>query len=494
MSDLTLQRRFRRRIIRAQARLEAGTGDRWIPLIIGGTLTAILIWINLAKVNALDAGSDLAGYTQGVWLVKEGYFPEASLFGDGVHILELHWSFILYPLALIGFIGPVAKGLVVTQSIAIGLAVFPLWRLARNVANLRIGAASALCAAYALHPATHRLATDDFHPEALAIPALIALAYFGARKRWFWYWVFVLVALSCRADLGLAVGLWGFVLLGDGERRAGLWTLGVGLMWGLGLLLVVQPLVGEAAVVGGQYGTYGDSLGEVVLNGVLNPIELLQNLASQPNTILIVGLLAPILFLPLLSLRHLLPAVPLGGLYLIADSGGSGSFAERNSLFLAFMFIAATYALNRLGSMGVSRVFIDARILTTLTAAAALSFIGSSPISFYDSPWTWSERDPVEQAIVDAAAMLAPGDAVRASPSAIGVLAERPWLYPLQTNREPSVQFDAFDVRAVLVVERDIPPRTEERRDDFALRMEELGGFELILDDQVNGVSLFYRP
>jgi hypothetical protein len=186
--------------------------------------------------------------------------------------------------------------------------------------------------------------------------------------------------------------------------------------------------------------------------------------------------------------------VPLAGLFLIADSPSSGAFAERNALLLAFMFIAAPYALNRLGDMGVSRVFIDVRILATLTAAATLAFISSSPISLYDKPWEWGDPDPVEQAIIAAAAQLPPEVAVRASPSALPVLAERPWLYPLQTNREPSVQFDAFDVRAVLVVDDDLPLRTDARRIDFIERMEALGGFQLIVDDEENGVSLFYRP
>lgn len=494
MSDLSVQRRTRRRWVQLQARLEAGTGDRIIPLTIAVVLTAVLAAVSLARLRSFEAGDDLAAYSQAVWLLGEGFQPEASLLGDDVHLLELHWSFILYPVAALGLVFPTAKMLLIVQSLALGLAVFPLWWLARRVANLRIAAASALVLAYALHPATHRLAIDDFHPEVLAVPAILALAYFGASKRWVLYWACVVIVLACRADLGLAVGLWGFVLLGDGERRAGLWTLGVGLFWSLGLLLVVQPLVGEAVVTGGQYGAYGDSLGEVFLTSIGSPLDLLLDLTSRPNVLLVVGLFAPVLFLPLLSIRHLLPAVPLSGLFLIAESQGSGAFAERTSLLLAFTFIAAPYALNRLGQLGVQRVFVDGRLLATIAAAAALSFISASPISVYEKPWEWGDPDPVEQAILDASERLPEDVAVRASPSALTALAERRWLYSLATDREPSVQFDAFDVRAILVVDRDIPARTEERRAEFAMRMEALGGFELIVDDAENGVSLFVKP
>ncbi len=494
MSDLTIQRRTQRRIVKFQSRLEAGAGDRWIPLLVGAALAAVLVWLSLGRVDSFESGGDLPGYAQAIWLIGQGFTPEATLFGDDVHLLERHWSGILYALVPFTWLFSAARVLVVAQALALGLAVVPLWRIARRVAKLRVGAASALVLAYALHPATHRLGVTDFHPESLAIPGILFLAYFGATKRWVWYWVAVAVVLLCRADLGLAVGLWGFVLLGDGERRAGLWTLGVGLLWALGLLLVVQPLVGEASLIGGQYGSYGDSLGEVLLNVVSNPIELLRDLTAQANVNLLVSLLAPVLFLPLLSIRYLLPAVPLAGLFLIANIDGTGEFGERTALLLAFMFVAAPHALDRLGNMGVNRVFVDVRLLTTIAAAAALSFVSTSPTSLYQQPWQWGTPDATEQAIIDAAAQLDTDVAVRASPSALVELAERTWLYPLETSRPPTVQFDAIGVRALLIVDRDIPERTAQERDDFTRSMAERAGFDLIIDDRENGVALFFRP
>jgi len=155
----------------------------------------VLAAVSLARLGSFEGGEDLAAYTQATWLLSEGFQPEASLLRDGVHILELHWSFILYPVAGLALIFPTAKMLVVAQAVALGLAVFPLWWLARRVANLRVAAASALVLAYALHPATHRLAIDNFHPEVLAVPAMLAIAYFGASKRWFGYWICVVIVL-----------------------------------------------------------------------------------------------------------------------------------------------------------------------------------------------------------------------------------------------------------------------------------------------------------
>ena len=494
MSELPLQRRARRRLVRLQARLEGGTGDRWIPLIMAIVLSGTLAMLALSRVRGLDAGTDLAGYSQALWLVGEGKLPQASLFGDGVHLLGVHWSFIVYPLALPATFASTANVLVVAQSIALGVGVIPLWRLARRVANLRIGASAALIIAYSFYPAVHELALDDFHPEAFAVPGLIAMAYLGSIKRWVGYWACVVFVLACRADMGLAVALWGFVLLSEGKRRAGLWTIGFGSSWALGLLLVVQPVLSGPVVR--QYGTYGDSLGEAILRMVTNPLDLLGDLTSQSNVSLLVGLLAPVIFLPLLSLRHLAPALPLGALYLVtADE--NAAFSERYGLLTAFVFIASTFALARLGDMGVDRVFVDNRLLLSVVAASILLFINDSPSSPYREPWQWAEQTDTDRAIEEAAVLLTSDDAVRTTPSAVVPLSERAWLHVLDTSQQPQILSAVYQVRAVLIVEDDLPPLAEEdrilQRESFDAGMR-TQGYDLIYSDVDDGVLLYYRP
>lgn len=493
MSQLPLQRRFRRAIVRFQARLEAGPGDRWIPVLIGVTLAGVLAWASLSRIDGYDTGEDLAAYSQSLWLLTQGNVPRASLFGTDVHLLELRWSFVMYPLALLAAVTSPPRLLVVTQSLALGLAVLPLWRLARHIAKLRIGAASALCVAYALHPATHEIGVEDFHPVALAVPAIIGAAYFGASKRWVWYWICVIFALLCRADLGLALGFWGFVLLGDGERRGGLWTMGVGFIWSLGFLLIAQPLIAQPGGPDVRNGYNGQNLGDVTLTSLRDPVAALQTLLTQDNLLLVIGLLTPVIFLPLLSLRHLLPAVPLAGLLLLSGPTES-PFAERSAMLLAFVMIAAAYALNRLGNMGVDRVFIDIRLLSTLAAAAILLFVATAPTSPYERPWDWSEPDATDRALTRAINLLEDDTPVRASPSALTTLSDRPWLYSLAEDRQPTAVNMGFPdfIRAVLVVEREIPERTEEDREVFDSRMA-LQGFELRFDDRDDGVSLYVR-
>ncbi|MEM8925307.1 MAG: DUF2079 domain-containing protein [Actinomycetota bacterium] len=492
MSDLPIQRRLERQLIRQEARLEAGAGDRWIPTLTTLLLAFVFVRSGLARIRSLDTGLDLAAYSQSLWLISEGKLPQASLLGTGVHLLELNWSFIMYPLAAVATVAPAPELLAVVQGVALAVAVLPLWWLARSVAQLRVGSSTALIAAYALHPATHRLGTDDFHPESLAVPAILAMAYFGATKRWLPYWLAIAFALATRADIGLAVALWGFVVLGNRERVMGFWTVGVGLVWSLGLLMVVEPLVGITGLVDGSFSADGAFIDNLVLGPLRDPVQLVQDLVAKDNIDLVVGLLAPLIFLPLLSLRYLAPAFPLGALYLVADPEVASAFAERSAILLAFMMIAAAYALNRLGNMGVDRVFLDARVLSTLTAASVLLFVAESPVSPYERPWNWGERTAIDESILVAVDKIDDDVAVRASPSSLTALSARDWIFTLDPDRPPTAAQAGFPdfTRAVLVIEGEIPDWSEGGRDDFDQSML-AQGFQIIHDDE--GVVLYSR-
>ena len=83
--------------------------------------------LGLDRLAGFSAGVDLAGYTQALWLIGDFIEPRPSVFGTDVHVLELRWSFVMYPLAAIGAIAEPAKVLIIAEATALGVAVFPLW-------------------------------------------------------------------------------------------------------------------------------------------------------------------------------------------------------------------------------------------------------------------------------------------------------------------------------------------------------------------------------
>ncbi|MEZ5341617.1 MAG: DUF2079 domain-containing protein [Acidimicrobiales bacterium] len=217
---------------------------------------------------------------------------------------------------------------------------------------------------------------------------------------------------------------------------------------------------------------------------------------AQSNTQLLISLLSPLIFLPLLSLRHVIPGIPLTAVLIVVTADNPDAFAERAALLFGLMMVASTFATSRLGNRGVDKIFVDGRVLAALVAAAFLGFVAQAPDSPYASPWEWDEPNAADASVREAALLLTADDAVRASPSALAPLAERRWLYELSSTEQPQVIFATDRVRAVLIDERTLPELDDEarlaQRESFQPAMAQRG-FELIYEDSANGVWLYYR-
>jgi hypothetical protein len=165
--------------------------------------------------------------------------------------------------------------------------------------------------------------------------------------------------------------------------------------------------------------------------------------------------------------------------------------AERSALLLPVVVVATTFALQRVGDLGVDRVFVDGRIQAAVVLASALLFLTQSPASPYREPWHWGQ-DASDRAVLEAAALVPREVSVRSSTSGLVPLAERPWLYPIRRDRPLTAGGLAAQSRAILLVEEDDPlgDAAQRRRlfDDLAR-----SGFEIVFGPQA-GVTLLRRP
>ena len=278
--------------------------------------------------------------------------------------------------------------LLAAQAASLALGIVPLWHLGRKVANLRVGAASALCLVYALHPALVDLNLGDFHPSAMAITPLMLAAYSAERRRWGRFGLFAVLAVAWSSELGLVIATMGLVLLLEGERRVGTVALAGGLAWTTGALLAVQGPLGTGLVGEGAFTAYGDTALEVLIEVLRNPFRPLGDLLADENLQVTVWILAPLLFIPVLAFRKLAPALPLQALYFVGDvplvgAEGGGRIVP----LLTFSFVAAPFALARLGRPSIERVLVDRRVLSLLGVAAVAALLTSSAIGPHSDAW-----------------------------------------------------------------------------------------------------------
>lgn len=429
----SLRRRWQRTVLRLQGSLDGEHADRLIPWLAAGLLFALLLAVDAAAIRSLEGGSGLGPWLQAAWDREHGGVTTPV---GGLDPARASWSFVSEPILWSARFVPPEALFATVQAGAIALAVVPIWRLARGEARLRVGATLTVVTAYAMAPTLHRANLSAFHPEAIAVPALVWAYLHARRENWKRYVALVVLVLACRADLGLTIAALGLVLASRGQRRAGFATAAAGLAWVTAAVIALDPSTPTGRLTpAGEFVARATSPLAVVPRLLTQPLSELADLLAEPSILFLLVVFAPLLFLPLVAPRKLLVALPCLVLAMIADRTVQRS-AERGVLdlspaaahvapALAFVVVALVFALQRVGDESVTRVNVDRRVLLALLAGATLFFVAEAPTSPYREPWAWGGRDISAGAVLDAADRIGPDDAVAVSPTATVAVAGR---------------------------------------------------------------------
>ncbi|MDH4145499.1 MAG: DUF2079 domain-containing protein [Acidimicrobiia bacterium] len=425
-----IRRKFDNIGLRWHARLDSDWADRSLPWILSGTLFVLLGALSLARLRMGEAGVGLATSVQQLWLIDAGREPVSTI--TGVSPMGSTGAWLFYPLAwALGFV-PRAAALVVIQSAALAYAVLPLWRIARRLALLRVGAATALVVAYGLFPTVHNLSLDDFQPVALAIPALFALQHHGLAGHHVRLGLSALWAVGWRADLALTIAAFGVLLAVTRQRRAGivvavtagLYTVAAALAPWLGAGDGLSPATGA-------YTRFGSGAGGVAVGLLTRPGTVLSSLGAEQNFVWVTALLLPLALLPLLSFRYLTPALPWFLLAAVGERDARLDLTLLSAPLVPFLLVATAFALVKVGRRQHDRVAVHPRLSAALMVATLIGFIGTADASPYNKPWGWGGRDLEDQARSEAQDRVEGSEAVVVSPSLAAALAERAelWLF-----------------------------------------------------------------
>jgi uncharacterized membrane protein len=346
----------------------------------------------LFNSNAFDLGI----FDNGIYLISQGKEPYVTF--RGLHILGDHGAFIFYPLALLYKIYPDVHWLFAVQAIALALAALPTWQLARQ-AGLKEAQATIIAVVYLLYPLIFNINLFDFHPEVIAVPAILWAVLAARVENLGGFILAIIVTLSCKAVLSLTVAAMGFwLLIFEKKRWYGVIALAAGLAWFLIATQLIIPIFsgGEAAAVS-RYSFLGNSVFEIITNLILKPGIILSKLFTWANLQYILFVILPILWgISLPSLTQLIPTIPALALNLITDYEGQKDLVNQYSLpILPFLILAviATLAAGK-GWLPNPR-FIIIWSLVGFLALAKFGYFGSIYLEQLD---TWqATREAVNQ-------------------------------------------------------------------------------------------------
>ncbi len=285
-------------------------------LLIAIATTATILFLSSSLRHALfqSTAFDLGIFDQAIYLISQNQTPFSSLMQ--MHILGDHAAVIYYPLAWLYKIYPDVHWLFLVQAVALSLGAWPSWSLAR-LASLNPEQSRAIAFIYLLYPVVFNINLFDFHPEVIALPALLAAIFAASLNKILWFSAAILLILSCKAVLSLtvaAMGLW--LLLCEKKQRCGAIALVFGIAWFVIASQKIIPFFSGSEVAGvGRYSYLGKSVIEIIINLILKPQLILGKLLSF-DTFKYIFLLSLPLFWGLLpfsskiGMRYLLPLIP----------------------------------------------------------------------------------------------------------------------------------------------------------------------------------------
>jgi uncharacterized membrane protein len=407
----------------------------WLPVLVFGALGAL-------RFSTLHNQTfDLAFYARMAHGMARGDLYDPIV---GAHVLGLHLSPILLPLGLLGMLFGQVPVLLLAQTLSAGLAAQGLARLGAQ----RLGPWGALTGlVFALHPNVGHVLSYEFHPGTLALAPLVGslLALDRGDARGF-VWA-TLGVLACREDLAAITALTGLVAWltpsSPGMRAAGRAVLAGSLVWLVVFVGLVAPRF--APTTGGSldahFGHLGGSFGSALTAVFTQPEALLAHLTQPDKLSYLPRVLAPLLFLPLLAPRCLLPALPVLGMLMLSQF-------ETTTQLRSHYLTPALPALVWAAVHGFAQVKLhwQRQVGALVLGATALSFVlaGVGPLSlrFFAPYYREDARTEAGRAVL---AAIPPDASVQAPDVLLPHLAERQTVHRM-VPPERRVDFWVLDV------------------------------------------------
>ena len=319
--------------------------------VIVGISALILLTSSILRHELFNSGGDLAFFDQCVYLISQGKQPISSILG--FHVLADHAAGILYFLALLYKIHPSVYWLFTVQSTALALGSIPTYFLALQ-AGLKENQAIAIVAVYLLYPLIYNANLLEFHPDTIAVPALLTAVLAARTKKIIWFCVSVLVVLGCKAVLSLtvaAMGVW--LLLFEKRRFYGAIAIISGIAWFLIANKIIIPFFGSEATLLNRhlyrYSYLGHSFSETLQIILFQPQIIFSHIFTLINLEYLFYLLVPVIWgLRPKYMTPLIGAIPCLALNLLADHPSQKNLIWHYSLpiitFLILSLIASLAA------------------------------------------------------------------------------------------------------------------------------------------------------
>ena len=346
--------------------------DKIILWFIFTVFLTIFVSIGIARHLALSSsGYDLAVTDQALWNTTKGRILFSSLDGNISH-LGAHFEPILFFIVPIYVIWPNIIALIIIQSLALGIAIFPLYSIAKSRLNNRI-LIFAFIISYFLSRSTRGIGLLDFHTDSLIVPLIFFSFYFLITKRTGAALLLFFLMLLCKENVAfIVIGLAIFILIFQKRYKLGIFLLISGISYWIIITNYIMPYFANTQSY--PYLTwlpFGETYLENIKAILRNPLLLKECFLNSKKIEFYLRLFGPLGFLSFFSLQHyILFLVPLFTHIIgsIAHPGMQTISSHYPAHTIPFIFIAAIYGAAWIISKSKLKkapIYLSVYILTT---------------------------------------------------------------------------------------------------------------------------------
>jgi uncharacterized membrane protein len=370
--------------------------DRWFLTWLVGASTLLLFIASSVRHSLLQSNLfDLGIFDQALYLLSRGLPPHSTTMG--FHILGDHAALILYPLSGLYAIFPHVGWLFLVQALSLSLAAIPIHRIALHIGLSRPWART-FALSTLLYPSLFNTNLFDFHPEVIALPAILWACWAALAGRSVPLIIAVLIAMSCKEVVSLTVLAMGAWLWLIGKKSHGALLAGMGATWFVfSTRFLIPAFSGNGPAALGRYPYLGSTMEEMVRNAVLHPELILARIFSSEALAYYLLLLAPLLIaLHAKEWKAAIPALPMLLLNVLAVNATQRDLIHQYTLLIfPFLVIMAAYSIKRLDGR---RRWLTPRMMTTWSIVA---FLALAKVGYFGSIYLshLSNRDSAQRAI-----------------------------------------------------------------------------------------------
>jgi uncharacterized membrane protein len=372
-----------------------------LAAIIGGYVL-VFCWLAVRRFEVFgwDSG-DIGNFNDMFWWTLHGrpfYFP-----GRGYSNFGLHAAFLWAQLLPIYAVLPGPKTLLFLQSLALGLAAWPMYLIARRVLDNHVSAL-VVAGAYLLFPPIVSQNVNQVEEPSFIPVYLLFAFYFFTGERFGLFMLFAFIACLGRENVPLAVAMFG--VCAAILRRPKRWVLAplaMGMVYFVVVTFFVMPKFRPGIAwdpTAHMFSYLGNTPQAIMQRALTEPGLVSRHILDGENISYFVMLVQPLGWvLPFTSLASLM-ALPDLAINLISDNGALKVIPwHYNVLTGTFLFVGVLYALRRLARWLGQRDSMVAAQTRLLGVALFLMVVAHWYLWFTPSQY---ERLPYHEALVRA--------------------------------------------------------------------------------------------